>query len=326
MSWGARGVLAGMLAGRPEDGRSSRARRHRVNDVGAADAREYLRDGSEPTSEASLKLPKNVIVVGMPRSGTSLLAGIFARRGWFVADDPDAELRTGDQHNPGGYWEAQALTRLNAEVFAAAGYPEDTSWLGEPMPDEAAERIPRLAPLEGHRELVARYRAHQPWLWKDPRLCYTLGYWWPLLESKETCVLLTRRDPESIWQSFVRLHWREPTPEAKQDVLMRIDRHLRAAADAIARFSIPHLEVLYEEFSGDPKETARRLSDFVGVSLSAGDLGFTREFDHSGIRGRLATFLEHRYEQLPVGLRGQLKRLAPRALVRRLFPERETLD
>lgn len=315
-----------MLVECAEGGRSSRARGRRVNDVGPAHAREYLRDGNEPTSEASVTLPKNVIVVGMPRSGTSLLAGIFARRGWFVSDDPDTELRSGDQHNPGGYWEAHTLTRLNAQVFAAAGYLENTSWLGEPIPDEAAERIPRLAPLEGHRELVARYLAHRPWLWKDPRLCYTLGYWWPLLDPGETCVLLTRRDPEAIWQSFTRLHWREATPEAKQDVLMRIHGHLRAAESAIGRLSIPHQEVLYEDFAADPHGMARRLSDFVGVRLSAADLGFTRKFDHSGVRGRVATFLEHRYEQLPRGLRGQLKRLAPRALVRRLFPERETLD
>ncbi|MEX2048873.1 MAG: sulfotransferase [Gemmatimonadota bacterium] len=270
-------------------------------------------------------MPKNVVVVGMPRTGTSLVAGIFGRKGYFTADDPTAALRTGDQHNPGGYWEAETLTRMNAEVFAAAGYAEDTSWLGAPMSSEAAARIGELAPVQAHRELIATYEAHAPWLWKDPRLCYTLEYWWPLLPTEGTRVLLTRRDPEAIWQSFVRLHWREPTPEARADVMERIERHLGAAKDAITRLAIPHLEVRYEDFAADPVSMAAALSDFLDVELGAEDLSFSTKLDHSRLRGRIATYVEHRYERLPPGLRRAAKRLVPRTLLRALFPERRTL-
>lgn len=268
-------------------------------------------------------MPKNVVVVGMPRSGTSLVAGIFGRKGYYAAEDPDAELRTGDQHNPGGYWEAETLTRLNAGVFAAAGYAEDTSWLGAPMPPEAAARIGTLVAPDEHRALVASYEAHAPWLWKDPRLCYTLGYWWPLLPRERTRVLLTRRDPEAIWLSFVRLHWREATPSAKADVMARIEDHLGAAETAIARLGIPHLEVRYEDFAADPAGMAARLGDFLDLDLRAEDLSFSTKLDHSRLRGRIATLLEHGYERLPPGLRRTAKRLAPRALFRALYPERK---
>ena len=267
----------------------------------------------------------NVVVVGMPRSGTSLVAGIFARKGYFVADEPEADLRPGDQHNPGGYWEAESLTRMNVEVFAAVGYREDSSWLGAPIPAEAVERIAQLAPLPGHREAVARYEAHAPWLWKDPRLCYTLGYWWPLLRATRTRVLLTRRDPEAVWRSFVRLHWREPTPEGRADVLARIQDHLGAATAAIVRNAIPYVEVLYDDFATDPGAMARRLSDFLDLDLRSEDISFSSKLDHSRLRGRIATFLEHRYERLPPSLRRTAKRLAPRALLRALFPERREL-
>jgi hypothetical protein len=270
-------------------------------------------------------LSKNVVVVGMPRSGTSLVAGIFGRKGYFAADDPDAELRTGDQHNPGGYWEAETLTRMNAQLFAAAGYAEDTTWLGAPISSEAAARIAEVAPLPEHRDLVARYEAHTPWLWKDPRLCYTLAYWWPLLPPDRTRVLLTRRDPDAIWRSFVRLHWREATPEARADVLRRIEDHLGAADDAIARHGIPHLEVRYEDFAADPTSMAGRLSSFLDIDLRPEELSFSPKLDHSRLRGRVATFVEHRYERLPPGLRQVAKRLAPRALLRALFPERREL-
>jgi hypothetical protein len=268
-------------------------------------------------------MAKSVVVVGMPRSGTSLVAGIFGRQGFFAAEDSEEELRDGDHHNPFGYWEAETLTRVNAEVFAAAGYPEDTSWLGRAMSDEEADRICRLAPLPGHADLVARYEARAPWIWKDPRLCYTLGYWWPMLSSDSTRVVITRRDPEAIYQSFVRVHWRAPSDEARDDVFKRVEGHLTAAWAAVERLGIPALEVQYEDFADKPAETARRLSEFLHLKLEPADLGFSSKLDHSSPRGRLGTFLERRYERLPRGVQRLAKRLAPHSLVRALFPERD---
>ena len=267
-------------------------------------------------------MPKNVMIVGMPRSGTSLMAGSLAGCGYYVTEDPESGLRPPDHHNPGGYWEAESLTQLNAALFDAAGYPEDNSWLGRRIPEEAVRRIGSLEPGEAHRAFVARYEANAPWLWKDPRLCYTLSFWWPLVRPDSTRVLLMRRDPEAIWQSFVRLRWREATEEAKADVHARIADHLAAAEDAIARLGIPHLEVRYEEIAEKPAAIAERLSGFLDVDLRPDRLGYSKGLDHSRLRGRLATFLEHRYEGLPPGLRRFVKRLAPQALIRTLFPER----
>jgi len=277
----------------------------------------------DPTSSSASKASsKNVIVVGMPRSGTSMVAGIFARHGYFAAEDPDAELREGDSNNPFGYWEAESLTTANADIFAAAGYPEHNSWLGAAAPADLAASIRRLEPMDGHRDLVATYDARSPWMWKDPRLCYTLGYWWPLIPRDSTRVLLTERDPEAIWQSFVRLHWREPSPEAEADVLARIEAHLSAARSSLQVLNIPHLVVRYEDFSREPEGMARRISDFVSLDLAPEGIGFSRELDHSSTRGRLANVLERSYERLPSPLRRLAKRLTPRALIRTLFPER----
>ena len=44
-----------------------------------------------------------------------MTAGALARAGQHVSDTPESDLRSGDQHNPGGYWESEALVRRNAE-------------------------------------------------------------------------------------------------------------------------------------------------------------------------------------------------------------------
>ena len=55
----------------------------------------------------------NAIVIGMPRSGTSMVTNIFAKSGFFLAEDESNELRAGDEFNPSGYWEAQDLISAN---------------------------------------------------------------------------------------------------------------------------------------------------------------------------------------------------------------------
>ncbi len=255
---------------------------------------------------------KNIVVVGMPRSGTSMLAGIFGRRGYHVADDSEEQLRPADADNPGGYWEAERLIDCNVEIFKAAGYEHHNTWLFDAMPREVAKRIATLEPLREHREFIKQYEANSPWLWKDPRLCYTLAYWWRLLDPDKTRVLLTDRDPLAIYRSFLRLGWREPSVDAEADVLQRVKDHMGAAREAIEAQSIPHLNEPYERFANEPELVAESLSAFLGMTLTVADLDFDNRYNHSTAWGRIKTNARLRVQKLPPGVKSVLKRLLPR--------------
>ena len=262
---------------------------------------------------------KNVMVVGMPRSGTSMTAYLFARQGYFAAEAPEEELRPGDVHNPTGYWESQPLIQANTELFRRVGYGPDNTWLHEPMPPAAAESITALPPDAAHRALVARYEAHAPWLWKDPRLCFTLGYWWPLMNPATTAVLLVRRDPEQIFQSFRRLGWARGQAERAQ-VVSRVHAHITAAQQAIAAYRIPHLVVDYGDFASRPVETAARISGYFGVAVEVCDLGYRPLLNHSRGLGKVSTRALALSGSLPSGLRRALRRCTPGLLLDWLFP------
>ena len=152
---------------------------------------------------------KNVLVVGVPRSGTSMTAHIFVTKGYFVAKDAETELHSGDEFNPKGYWEANSLIEANVDLFKSVGYAFHNTWMFEPITDEQAARIPAVEKMPRHRELVDGYDANRPWIWKDPRLCYTLGYWWQFMNPETTAVLLLRRKVEHVFQSFLRMGWRK---------------------------------------------------------------------------------------------------------------------
>jgi len=255
----------------------------------------------------------------MPRSGTSMTAYVFARQGYFAAEAPDEDLHPGDAFNPTGYWEPRPVIDANAELFRAVGYPHHNTWLFDPITAAQAEAIATVPVLDSHRELVRQYDAHPPWMWKDPRLCYTLGYWWPLMNPATTAVLLIRRDPEEIVRSFRRLGWRT-SDDCRAEVLERVQNHLAAAERAIEALAIPHLAVDYADFHSRPAETAARISAFFHVRISAQDLGFRPVLNHSRGIGWISHRAMRVADHMPAGLRRLVKRLLPTAVMNRLFP------
>ena len=255
-----------------------------------------------------------------------MTAGIFARAGYFVTDEPDVDLRPGDPGNPDGYWEAEGLIERNVEVFRAVGYEGHNTWLFDPIDPETAERINRLDPIPGHADFVQRFEANAPWIWKDPRLCYTLGYWWKLLDPERTCVAFTSREPEAVYRSFLRLGWREASDDAREDVYARVAAHTAAAQRALDLYEIPHVVVPYEEISAEAERIAREISAVCAIEVGADDLGFDQRFDHSGVRGRVAHGVERIAMLFPPGFRSLLKRLVPASLIAVIFPERSATN
>lgn len=266
-------------------------------------------------------MPKNVLVVGMARSGTSLTASIFAKNGYFLAKDESKELKEGNAFNPTGFFEAETVIDMNRDVFKAVGYQADNSWMFEPIESRHIEAIGRLSPLAGHEELVAFYNSKSPWVWKDPRLCYTLEYWWPMMDSN-TAVLLVRRKPDAIYNSFLRTGWITTSSEDKRATFERIEQHIAQAVSVIERLNIPYVEIDYDDFKSSPQAVCDKLNAGFDLNITPDGLNYEDAYNHSTFMGRLSTRIDVVLNRLPKSWIHTLKRLAPSAFLRVLFPER----
>ena len=262
---------------------------------------------------------KNVLVVGMARSGTSLTAGIFGRNGYHVGAIASERLREGDDNNPFGYFEADDLIDHNVGLLRLAGFRSHNTWLYEPVDEAVVTALAGLEPGEPERKLLKAYAAHAPWVWKDPRLCYTLPVWWKLLDPETTCVLLVERDPEQVYRSFRRKGW--CSGGERRQVIERALHHTQTARDTVLRLEIPHLILSYGDTLREPGRTAERIGAVCGLQLTATQLNVRPELDHSRGRSRLAGALRGQLARLPVGWRRRLSRIAPRRLLRGLIPE-----
>jgi hypothetical protein len=266
-------------------------------------------------------MKKNAIIVGMPRSGTSLTAGIFSRKGYHVSGNEAEELQAGDGHNPFGYFEAKGLMDRNVELFSAVGYPYDNTWKFFEMEDEQADRLVELSPLAGHEEFVNSQYGNSPWMWKDPRLCYTLGYWWQFMRPDNTAVLYIRRSEEEIFESFIRMGWRTRSEAARADVYRRAKKHWESADKAIRRNDIPYLQINYEDYIADPEGTSALIGGFFELELTPADLNVKPRLNRSSARPTLSILIRHALAKLPQFAKIIIRHFVSEERMGLLFPE-----
>lgn len=136
-----------------------------------------------------------IIVLGMHRSGTSLLAKILEMSGAWLGEKEDVSAAGPD--NPTGFWEHGAVRSINQCLFEASG----ASWDSVLRFD--LKKVPKSIDhhlREKAKEIVAHFQARKIWAIKDPRLCLTLPWWRPLIGN--AVVIHVNRSPLDIAHSL----------------------------------------------------------------------------------------------------------------------------
>jgi glycosyltransferase involved in cell wall biosynthesis len=131
-----------------------------------------------------------VIITGMHRSGTSLIASYLNRLGVHVGD----RLWEANRQNPKGYFEDADFVDLQWKMLEDAtpegdGGHRDWGW----TESERLDRGRLAAHVDAARGLLAA-RAGRPglWGWKDPRTSILLDFWDDLLGGEARYVFLYR--------------------------------------------------------------------------------------------------------------------------------------
>lgn len=256
----------------------------------------------------------------MARSGTSLAASIFASHGYYV--DEETNIAPKDHLNPRGYWESLSLKKFNEKILRATGFEYDNTWINKGISDEQVDYIDQYTLGNEYIEFLNSFEKSAPWVWKDPRLCYTLGCWWPLLDASSVVVLLIRRNSKAIYNSFVRTGWRKIGISERKATFKRIDAHIANAKKLIELHEIPVIEIQYEDFKKDPSAIANKINRVCGLNLTPAELGYDKRFNHYKLSGMFSTILDKVVDMLPSTWIKTIKRLVPRFILVKLYPER----
>jgi len=131
-----------------------------------------------------------IIMTGMHRSGTSLVASVFARAGVHLGD----RMLGPGPGNPRGYFEDLEIVDLHERALASCGttmYVERAGRLA--LPPEVREHA---------RAIVAARGAHASWGFKDPRTTLFLDDWDALAPGAR--YVFVYRDAAGVLTSLAR--------------------------------------------------------------------------------------------------------------------------
>jgi hypothetical protein len=202
--------------------------------------------------------PGNIVcVIGMMRSGTSLVARIVNLLG--VSLGPPGTLLKPNNANPAGFWEHRHIIKLNDELLRRFG----ASWFN---PTELPPGWEADATLDDLREraqtlIDTGLSAGADWGWKDPRTSLTLPFWQALIPSLHCIICI--RNPVDAAQSLAKLPWalrrlREPFEEGLDLWLAYTRRSLQYTARR------SRLLVFYQDLLAQPQHEIQRIAGFLG--------------------------------------------------------------
>lgn len=135
---------------------------------------------------------RGALVLGMHRSGTSLVAGILDALGLpaCVAEDRFPIRRW----NARGNFESRSLTLFDDRLLNQLG----GAWFAPPDPSPGWQDVDELEPFRAEAaELFAAAHPYGRWVWKDPRACVLLPFWDSVLGRGLPRVLVLRSPLES---------------------------------------------------------------------------------------------------------------------------------
>jgi len=223
-----------------------------------------------------------VLVLGMHRSGTSLVTEVLSKLGVWIG--AQADLIGPSEFNERGHFEFLPGVEFNNELLRISG----GTWDNPPPP----ERIEALAllqkpPIEG---LAVD---HPLWAFKDPRLCLTLPVWRKALDNVDVRLLYILRDPLAVTHSLQRRNARMDIPRSHvprggmsvEYALNLWSEYNRRAALYIHRFALPHLVLWYDQLVDVPCTEVARLAEFIGCGqhdLQPAVGCVVQEFRHNG--------------------------------------------
>jgi hypothetical protein len=196
-------------------------------------------------------MSRNVLVVGMHRSGTSATTRLINLLGVSMCQDED--LIAGGQGNEAGYWESSRLSDFNEALLGTMG----GAWWRPPLLSQGWLAAAVAGQGDSALERFRQSYPEEPWVWKDPRNCILLPFWRRLLPP-DPVVVLALRNLHDVCRSLnarngFSLEWS----------LAMCERYLGHALRALD--GMPVVVTRYEQLVDDPRSWIDDTVDALSV-------------------------------------------------------------
>ncbi len=129
----------------------------------------------------------SVVILGMHRSGTSLLVGLLELHGFYLGD---VSSKT-SEFKPTGTKENLSIRKINNKLFSAA----HSDWRDPAIPDTPSPML-----IDEILRVAVQFNHHTLWSLKDPRMVFTYPIWKNFLPKHK--IIGTYRKPIEVAYSL----------------------------------------------------------------------------------------------------------------------------
>ncbi|MFV0277718.1 MAG: sulfotransferase [Parahaliea sp.] len=206
-------------------------------------------------------MKRNVIILTHGWTGSSVFTALLTQAGYWTGDKTHLK----PDYNT---YENTELVKLNKQMMNELGYQGDHEHEFNYGEIKRIAQVAETADLSVYRNFVERCQDNKPWIWKDPRLTWTIRVWAKLLPLEEIAFIILTRDDEQAWiSSNLRRHIqsRRFTREYNRGITGSLEDFLTAK-------HCDYLSYRFEDLLLSPEKTLGELNSFLDVELSMEDL------------------------------------------------------
>lgn len=206
-------------------------------------------------------MKKNIIILTHGWTGSSVFTGLLGKAGYNYGEQT-VQKTDYDTH------ENMELVELNNRMMKELGYTGNHEHGFNPNVVEEMAANAADIDLTPYREFVKHCQNSRPWIWKDPRLTWTIRVWAKILSFDETAYIILTRDDEQAWiSSNLRRHIqsRKFTREYNSGITTSLKKFLNENNQN-------HLEFQFEDLLLRPEYTINSLNQFLDIELSMADV------------------------------------------------------
>jgi hypothetical protein len=206
-------------------------------------------------------MKKNVIILTHGWTGSSVFTALFGLGGYWLGSETVQKV----DYNT---FENSDLVALNTDLISklAVGLNHQQRFAFEDV--SRIEQASKTLDLQPYRDFVSRCSENGLWVWKDPRLTWTIRVWARVLDLEKTAFLILTRDEVQAWiSSNTRRHVQSFrfTRQYNNGITSSNTRFLE-------EMHLPFMRASFEDLLLEPQETIARLNDFFALELALDDL------------------------------------------------------
>ena len=207
-------------------------------------------------------MKKNVIILTHGWTGSSVFTALLGEAGYWYGSDtfkkPDYDT-----------YENFELIELNKRLLSELNYTgnREHEIISLQTLEELAQRAASID-LSPYRKFIENCQQNKPWIWKDPRLTWTIRVWAKLLDLKNIAFVILTRDDEQAWISCnLRRHIQSKrfTKAYNHGITSSLQKFLDENQCGFVKYE-------FEDLLLTPDKTIEELNGFLDINLTMEDL------------------------------------------------------